>query len=76
MMLLRNTGWFYYILPYLPYPGEGGVLQTADGQILTNEDGNPITSNLGQQQAKNNLGELTFLIVPTFQKVQFTQSFM
>ena len=27
-------------------PGEGGVLQTADGQILTNEEGNPITSNL------------------------------
>jgi hypothetical protein len=26
--------------------GEGGVLKTADGQILTNEEGNPITSNL------------------------------
>jgi len=34
--------------------GEGGVLQTADGQILTNDEGNPITSNI-KQPAKNNL---------------------
>ena len=33
--------------------GEGGVLKTADGQILTNEDGSPITSNL--KPARNNL---------------------
>ena len=32
----------------LIYSGEGGVLQTADGQILTNDEGNPITSNIKQ----------------------------
>merc|ERR1719295_2082348 len=31
--------------------GEGGVLQTADGQVLHSEDGNPITTNAKQQSS-------------------------
>ena len=31
--------------------GEGGVLQTADGQVLHSEDGNPITTNSKQQSS-------------------------
>ena len=48
---------YHYILFVFPFSpifylnlgitlGEGGVLKTADGQILTNDQGDPITSNL------------------------------